>query len=303
MFAHGEAGDGKVTVFVADLQDDSLRESIEKNATAGFSELNKAFSLQTEPSYQGFESAETYRRAVRELWRSAPFYVDAESLILRVSQLTDGRYEMRDIPITMINDSGENHMEEAVALFSASGTLIDFRIALPLHRYNALLRQGLDVTDVARRQHILAFIEQFRTSYNRKDLPFIEQVFSDQALIIVGHVVEATGETSPFESQVQYMRFSKDEYLERLARVFSRNEWIDIVFDDISIVRHPRMEYIYGVSLVQYYSSATYSDDGYLFLLIDFRQDDQPLIHVRTWQPRYVTPETEVFSLGDLDIF
>jgi hypothetical protein len=34
----------------------------------------------------------------------------------------------------------------------------------------------------------------------------------------------------------------------------------------------------------QSYASTTYADEGYLFLLIDFRETD-PLIYVRAWQP------------------
>jgi hypothetical protein len=42
---------------------------------------------------------------------------------------------------------------------------------------------------------------------------------------------------------------------------------------------------IYGVTLRQQYKSDRYYDDGYLFLLWDFRNKSMPLIHVRTWQP------------------
>ena len=31
-----------------------------------------------------------------------------------------------------------------------------------------------------------------------------------------------------------------------------------------------------------------YSDDGYLFMLWDFRDDSMPQIHVRTWQPYWM---------------
>jgi len=34
----------------------------------------------------------------------------------------------------------------------------------------------------------------------------------------------------------------------------------------------------------QNYTSTTYADEGYLFLLIDFGEVD-PLIYVRAWQP------------------
>jgi hypothetical protein len=43
-------------------------------------------------------------------------------------------------------------------------------------------------------------------------------------------------------------------------------------------------EGIYGVEMRQNYSSTTYADEGYLFLLIDFREKD-PLIYIRAWQP------------------
>ena len=42
---------------------------------------------------------------------------------------------------------------------------------------------------------------------------------------------------------------------------------------------------VYGISMRQDYASTTYSDIGYLFLLIDFFSDT-PQIHVRAWQPR-----------------
>ena len=62
--------------------------------------------------------------------------------------------------------------------------------------------------------------------------------------------------------------------------------------------------------LHQLYSSSTYSDDGYLFLLWDFRDEENPKIHVRTWQPKYLdqsqlqiaTKRDQVFTFDDFDI-
>ena len=42
---------------------------------------------------------------------------------------------------------------------------------------------------------------------------------------------------------------------------------------------------IYGVQLKQGWNSSTYSDEGYLFLMIDFTNPKEPIIHVRAWQP------------------
>ena len=57
----------------------------------------------------------------------------------------------------------------------------------------------------------------------------------------------------------------------------------------------------------QTYTSDIYADDGYLFLLWDFKDADVPQIHVRTWQPRIlddqtVIPENEIFSLRNFNL-
>lgn len=292
-----------VTVFLADFSDADLRPKMEEAATAVFSAINEAYRQERQPSLDDTYTRSHFRESTGEMWLTAPFYIDESTLILKAALRNDGNYEMRDIPITMLDPEGRDHFEEAVIIFDPEGRLLDIRIALPLHRYNTLLREGDSNIDIERRQNILGFVEKFRTAFNRRDLEFISDVFSDQALIIVGHVVESTGESSPFESQVRFLQFTKEEYLERLGVIFRRNEWIEVTFDDIQIVRHPSLDQIYGLSLIQYYNSSSYSDEGYLFLLVDFRSDENPVIHVRTWQPRHATPETEVFSIGELEIF
>jgi hypothetical protein len=59
---------------------------------------------------------------------------------------------------------------------------------------------------------------------------------------------------------------------------------------------------MYGISVVQYYDSSIYSDEGYLFLLIDFSTPEEPMIHVRTWQPRQATPDGAQIGIGDIEI-
>jgi hypothetical protein len=301
--ASGEPASEQVRLLLTDMGNSQLREVVEQNGTDAFSGINKAFLNGQKPELNMDYATSSFSEALLAMWDSAPFYIDEETLILRLAELPDGGYEIRDIPLMFSDAEEQTHYEEAVAEFTPEGRLRDIRIAMPIHRYNRLMNQADGVVDINRRRHILAFVEQFRTAYNSKDLDFIEQVFSDEALIIVGKVVESSGEKSPYEQQVRYLRQSKSEYIERLRSVFARNEWIDITFDELSLIRHPRHDYLYGVSLQQQYSSATYSDEGYLFLLIDFQNEERPLIHVRTWQPLYETPEQDVFSIGEIEIF
>ena len=78
---------------------------------------------------------------------------------------------------------------------------------------------------------------------------------------------------------------TKRSYLSRLTKVFAANKKVDVRFTDFRILRHPTRDGIYGVSMRQRYRSDRYADDGWLFLLWDFRNPSMPLIHVRTWQP------------------
>ena len=162
----------------------------------------------------------------------------------------------------------------------------------------------LEEKDADNRRMILNYCEHLRTSYTTKDIDFLRQVFSNQALIIVGNVVRSADNNSATgiegDEKVTFSLKTKKEYLERLEMVFAANKKIDVKFTDFRIMRHPTMEGIYGVSMEQEYTSDRYSDDGYLFILWDFRNESMPLIHVRTWQPAAsVNGEKEIIGIRD----
>ncbi len=168
----------------------------------------------------------------------------------------------------------------------------------------------LEEQDAENREMILNYVEHLRTSYTTKDIDFLEQLFSENALIVVGTVVhtasrEEAGYLSP--TQVVYNVKNKRQYLDRLKQVFQANRTIEVQFSDFRIMRHPTLKGIYGVSLRQEYQSNIYSDDGYLFLLWDFRDETAPQIHVRTWQPRMQAdhtplPEDEIFDITHFNL-
>ena len=165
----------------------------------------------------------------------------------------------------------------------------------------------LEEKDADNRRMILNYCEHLRTSYTTKDIDFLRQVFSDQALIIVGNVVRSADNNSATgiegDEKVTFSLKTKKEYLERLEKVFAANKKIDVKFTDFRIMRHPTMEGIYGVSMKQKYTSDRYSDDGYLFILWDFRNKSMPLIHVRTWQPAAsVNGEKEIIGIRDFNL-
>lgn len=173
-----------------------------------------------------------------------------------------------------------------------------------------VLSGNLTEIDAQNREMILNYVEHLRSSYTTKDIDFLQQLFSENALIVVGHVVRTSMQRESQylpASQVVYNVKSKQEYLSKLKLVFKLNKQIQLHFSDFHIMRHPTTPGIYGVSLRQQYSSDRYSDDGYLFLLWDFRNEAEPKIHVRTWQPynideHHTLSGDAVFNIRDFNL-
>lgn len=173
-----------------------------------------------------------------------------------------------------------------------------------------VLSGKLAETDAKNREMILNYVEHLRSSYTTKDIDFLNQLFSENALIVVGHIIRtSTQKESQYlpASQVVYNVKSKQEYLSKLKLVFKLNKQIQLSFSDFHIMRHPTTPGIYGVSLRQRYTSDRYSDEGYLFLLWDFRNEAEPKIHVRTWQPynideHHTLSNDAVFNIRDFNL-
>ena len=94
--------------------------------------------------------------------------------------------------------------------------------------------------------------------------------------------------------------------MSRLAETFRKNKFIKVKFDDIVVKRHSAKAGFYAVTLRQDWQSSTYRDNGYVFLLWEFKEGQSPVVHVRTWQPemvgsRKLDPD-EVFTENDFFI-
>ena len=168
-----------------------------------------------------------------------------------------------------------------------------------MHQHYEIFESASGVTDLNRRQLVLGFVEDFRTAYNRKDAKYLDQVFSSDTLIITGKVLKRTGDSpNPIGVDVKYITQTKSEYMQRLKTVFANNQFINIKFDEIEVLKDEEDENMYGVTLRQHWNSSSYSDEGWLFLLIEFKKENKPQIWVRTWQPLDV-PRNKVFQRID----
>lgn len=287
----------------------AVKSRIEKNIASILDEVNAAQAAGRSLNFSILDLGQNVQQSMAMLWENCPFICTDEEIIEHCITTGSG-YQVRNIPLLMKptgeREFNEDEYQEAVISFDASGNVESFYLTISMNLYMKVISQNRELTDLRRRQLILDYVERFRTSYNQKDIHFLEQIFSDDALIITGKVIQqrhGDGMTSP---KIQYNKQTKQQYLTNLRRVFQNTKYLRVNFDDIEVMRHPVNPDFYGVTLHQGWTSNTYHDEGYVFLLWDFRDESAPQIHVRTWQPDKfggkALPKDEIFSLSDFDI-
>lgn len=298
----------RTTVSLAAIQNQDLKFRMEENISELLTEFNEAYFEQRNPALNKNSLTQHAKESIESLWSTRPFHCNETNIYKNLIRRKDGQYEIRNVPLSIRLKDNTFHEEEGVFILTQYGKIDDLYFGLDHEQYNKLIKEGKNVTEFRRRQIILNFVEVYRTAYNRKDLNYIEKVFSDNALIIIGRVIEVQEEKSIWlekslgRKEVELIHLSKTEYIKKLSKVFKNNEFIKVGFDDIEIYQHPKFNEIYGVTLRQNWTSSNYSDQGYLFLMIDFKDENNPTIWVRSWQPND-TPEDEVIGLGDIRIY
>lgn len=302
---------------VTEVSDVDLRANIDLVVSGLLTAFNNAQGTGRTPSISGLDIAPDAQETIMKLWADCPFRCAETEVVERAMKTPRGEYQVRNIPLIMMPVEGESKdiswkkYQEGVFTLDKDGMVTDFHLAIDANLYIKVMSSAVAVDDFIKRQLILEYVERFRNSYNLKDINFLQQIFSEDALIITGKVIKAVksdiNRQSLNNNKIVYSKQSKKEYLTKLERIFKANKKINVLFDEIKVVRHPAKADFYGVTLKQGYSSDNYSDEGYLFLLWDFTNPDAPQIHVRTWQPDQIQvgvpiPEEEIFSIDDFDV-
>ncbi|MBR1542632.1 MAG: nuclear transport factor 2 family protein [Bacteroidaceae bacterium] len=286
-----------------------LKASIEQNLSNFLVACNSAVMNGSKPNVKKVLTSDA-QKLLNEMWKTSPMSCPV-SKIEEICLQTSTGYQVRNVPVVMLEADEEEQDQELVFTFTPTGLIDGISISIDENKYKEIMDEHESVEDLYRRQVIVDFVENYRTSYNRKDLKYIESVFSDNALIITGKVIREKPKSdyalqSLSRERIVYQKRTKKEYVENLKRVFAGNKYINVQFDDVEVIQHPKLTDIYGVTLKQEWNSDRYRDVGFVFLMIDFQDELNPLIQVRTWQPEKlegrVLTRDEVFSLGDFDI-
>lgn len=138
------------------------------------------------------------------------------------------------------------------------------------------------------RTRIVGFLEDYRTAYATKNLEYLDKVFDDNAVIVLGKRLQVAPQLNKEgymnNHRVQFTQLTKREFLRNLRRQFQSKDYINLHFSQNRIYQLQKGVERYGIEIKQDYYSSNYGDTGYLTLIFDLTNPGQPVIHVRTWQ-------------------
>ena len=293
------------------LKNQQMKTRMEYNVSQLLTEISRAGKEGRDLRLSNISMTDNAMRSLSMLWNNLHFYCE-DSEIMEHCNTTVNGYQLRNISIRVIpvieGYDGDLERQLTVSL-SSTGKITGARMAMAKHVYTNIIKNG-DAVDMARREEILKFVEDFRSHYDEKDLQSLNNVFSDDALIITGSVVmrrSGRGDQPKMSPEIVYRTQNKKQYLTRLKQIFAQNKYIKVTFSDPEVVRSKKNPNFFGVTLHQHWKSDRYEDDGYVFLLWEFHENDEPpIIHVRTWQPDKIAgtplPQNKVINIHDFEI-
>ena len=172
---------------------------------------------------------------------------------------------------------------------------------------------GQTSKDLAHIEFIKTFVDYYRQAYEKENLPFLEALFGEDALIIT-ETLELKKANEKSDKRIRKSRKyktiikSKTDYLNELKRYFADNNSIVMEYSNLEISKHNKYPEIYGISFLQYRKSSG-SDSledqymGYIMIMIDFINEKEPVIHIRTWQPiTNIRSESDKYNIYDFEV-
>lgn len=199
---------------------------------------------------------------------------------------------VRSIPMKFSHKTNiRSIIEDVILVFNDDLKIDHLSFALSKTAINDIMSKPERFATPAEKLQLVQFMEYYKTAYCLKQLDYINSIFAENALIIVGKVLKEDPMTdigkyqSSIKDKVKYTKLSKSEYVEQLRHVFRSNEYINIKFDSSEVKKVGGDSRIYGIQIKQNYYSTNYADEGYLFLMMDLGDPKNPRIYVRSWQP------------------
>ncbi len=289
------------------IEEGTLKTKMEQQMSSLLSAISAANSANSEINFSGIDITDDASASLTMTWEQVHFSIEDDDIVDHCVSLPgkSGGYRVQNVGVMMNpkQDSGYDgeKRREIYIDMDKTGKIVDFNFSLGMNMYTEILKKGEELGDLDRRLQIIDWCEHFAKAYCDKNMKFMQTIFSDDAIIITGKMTMQRVKTDmgfKDQAKVKYLQQTKGQYLANLNKVFNSNSYVNVKFEDYTVIRHGAKPNYYGVTLRQKWHTARYSDEGTVFLIWDFTNEDAPRILVRTWQP---TTE-KAFKLGDFKL-
>lgn len=289
------------------IEEGTLKTKMEHQMSSLLSAINEANAVNADVNFSGIDITDDASASLTMTWEQVHFSIEDDDIVDHCISLPgkSGGFRIQNIGVLMnpkeeSGYDGEKRREIYID-FDKTGKIVDFNFTLGMNMYTEILKKGEELGDLDRRMQIIDWCEHFAKAYCDKNMKFMQTIFSDDAIIITGKMTMQRVRTDmgmKDQAKVKYVQQTKSQYLSNLSKVFASNSYVNVKFDDYTVIRHGAKPNYYGVTLRQKWHTARYSDEGTVFLIWDFTNEEAPRILVRTWQP---TTE-KAFKMGDFKL-
>lgn len=296
---------------VEGVADKELKLKMETNASTVLTAMNASIISGKKTDIPSSAITDDGKKSLKAQWATSPMSCPKSVIQEKGLKRSTGTYQVINIPVLLHRYEGDTASQFLIFNFTKEGKVDEILVSFETNNMTVFW-EGYTVEDIIRKEKIKDLLERFKTAYNEKNIPYLNKIFSEKALIITGKEIKVKKMSDQSDvlvetKSVEYKVQTKQEYLKRLESVFKNNRVIDVTFEVLDIHIHPKYPEIYGVIVKQGWTSSNYSDIGYLFLMIDFKDEAFPLIHVRAWQPEKYSdgqlfPQEEIFKVTDFNI-
>ena len=289
------------------IEEGILKTKMEQQMSSLLSAINEANAVNADVNFSSIDITDDASASLTMTWGQVHFSIEDDDIVDHCISLPgkSGGFRIQNIGVLMnpkeeSGYDGEKRREIYID-FDKTGKIVDFNFTLGMNMYTEILKKGEELGDLDRRMQIIDWCEHFAKAYCDKNMKFMQTIFSDDAIIITGKMTMQRVHTDmgmKDQAKVKYVQQTKSQYLSNLSRVFASNSYVNVKFEDYTVIRHGAKPNYYGVTLRQKWHTARYSDEGTVFLIWDFSNEEAPRILVRTWQP---TTE-KAFKMGDFKL-
>lgn len=291
------------------LGDASLREKVEERITSLLSELTQASKAHRPLKLDSLYLSPRANKRLSNLWRNLHFSCEDAQIVERCLRDVKG-YQVRNIFVTLqptTNGYTGSISRELAIFFDSQGFVTGVNMALEDSIYHDIMNRAITVTDSLQRLEIIKSIEEFCNYYEEKDLEALKVIYSDKHLSFGDDILEyAKRDTINIKTSI--CKAEKEQYIRCIEKIFKDNEYVNMNFDKVIVYRANHKADFYGVTLHQEWNSDYSSNNGYMFLLWQFMEndDERACVQVRTWQPEVVnghrlSPD-EIYTVNDFFI-